>query len=60
MNILISSGIVSLALILLADSIRQLRPHTKRKKRRPVKKSQPMPRVRSSVIDLTQTDLRKS
>lgn len=59
MNVLVSSTILSLALILLADSIRQLRPHTKHKKRRPASKPQPMPRVHSSVIDLRMTDLRK-
>lgn len=37
MNILISSGLLSLAIILLADSIYKLKPHNKHKKRRPVK-----------------------
>lgn len=60
MNILISSAILSLSIILLADSIRQLRPHRKRKKRRPASKPQPMPRVHSSVIDLRMTDLRNA
>lgn len=60
MNILISSGLLSLAIILLAHSIYELRPHTKRKKRRPAKKSQPVPRVNRSVIDLHMTDLRKN
>ena len=59
MNILVSSTILSLALILLADSIRQLRPHNKRKKRRKVKKSQPVLRANVSGIDLTMTDLRR-
>jgi len=58
MNVLISSSLLSLALILLADSIYRLRPHTKHKKRKFVKKSQPMPRVHSSSIDLRMTDLR--
>lgn len=57
MNILVSSAILSLALILLADSIRQLRPH-KRKKRRKVKKEQPALRAKDPGVDLTQTDLR--
>ena len=60
MNILVSSTILSLALILLADSIRQLRPHTKHKNRRPVSKPQPITRAKESVIDLRMTDLRKN
>lgn len=60
MNILISSGLLALSIILLADSIRQLRPHNKRKKRRKAKKEQPVPRVNRSVIDLHMTDLRKN
>lgn len=59
MNILISSSILSIAIVLLADSIRQLRPH-KRKKRRKAKKEQPVPRVNRSVIDLHMTDLRNA
>lgn len=61
MNILVSSTILSLAIILLADSIRQMRPHKRSKKRKQnrSKKTQPMPRVRSSVIDLHMTDLRR-
>ena len=60
MNILISSGLLSLAIILLAHSIYELRPHRKRKKRRPASKSQPMTRANRSVIDLRMTDLRKN
>lgn len=60
MNILISSGLLSLSIILLAHSIYELRPHTKRKKRKPASKSQPMTRVHSSVIDLRMTDLRNA
>lgn len=59
MNILVSSTILSLALILLAHSIYELRPRKTHKKRRPAKKSQPMPRAHVSVIDLRMTDLRK-
>lgn len=59
MNILISSSLLSLALILLANSIYELRPHTKHKRRKPVSKPQPMPRVNSSSIDLRMTDLRR-
>jgi len=59
MNILVSSTILSLALILLADSIRQLRPRNNHKRRRPAKKSQPMTRAKESVIDLRMTDLRR-
>lgn len=59
MNILVSSAILSLALILLADSIYKLRPY-KRKKRRKVKKEQPALRAKGPGVDLTQTDLRKN
>ena len=55
MNVLVSSTILAIAIILLADSIYKLRPH---KKRRKVKKSQPMPRAKESVIDLHMTDLK--
>ena len=58
MNIIISSALLSLAIILLAHSIYGLRPH-KRKKRRKAKKEQPMPRAHVSGIDLTMTDLRR-
>ncbi len=58
MNILVSSAILSLAIILLADSIRQLRPRKTHKKRRKVKKSQPVLRAKESGIDLRMTDLR--
>lgn len=58
MNILISSGLLALSIILLADSIYKLRPHRKRKKRKPVKKSQPVLRAKESGIDLRMTDLR--
>ena len=58
MNILVSSTILSLALILLANSIYELRPHTRHKKRRKVKKSQPVLRAHVSGIDLRMTDLR--
>lgn len=60
MNILISSIILSLSIILLADSIRQMRPHRKHKKRREVKKEQPALRAKGPGVDLTQTDLRKN
>ena len=60
MNILISSGLLSLAIILLAHSIYELRPHRNHKKRRPASKSQPMTRANRSVIDLRMTDLRKN
>lgn len=61
MNILISSGLLSLSIILLAHSIYALRPHKRSKKRKQNRsKSQPMPRVNRSVIDLTMTDLRKN
>lgn len=59
MNIIISSALLSLSIILLADSIYKLRPH-KRKKRRKAKKEQPVPRVNRSVIDLHMTDLRNA
>lgn len=59
MNILISSGLLSLSIILLAHSIYELRPHNKRKKRKPASKPQPMTRANRSVIDLRMTDLRK-
>ena len=60
MNILISSGLLALSIILLADSIYKLGPHNKRKKRRTGrnKKEQPMPRAKESVIDLHMTDLK--
>jgi len=47
-----------MSIILLADSIRQLRPHRKHKKRRPAKKSQPTLRAQSPGVDLRMTDLR--
>ena len=61
MNILVSSGLLSLAIIFLADSIRQMRPHRKKKKQRKQNRSkeQPMPRAHVSVIDLHMTDLRR-
>lgn len=59
MNILISSGLLALSIILLADSIYKLRPY-KRKKRRKVKKEQPALRAKGPGVDLTQTDLRKN
>ena len=59
MNILVSSTILSLALILLADSIRQLRPHTKHKRRKPASKPQPTLRAQSPGVDLRMTDLRR-
>lgn len=59
MNVLVSSTILSLALILLSHSIYELRPHRNHKKRRPASKSQPMTRANRSVIDLRMTDLRK-
>jgi len=60
MNILISSGLLSLAIILLADSIRQLSPHKTRKTKRRTgwSKEHSMTRTHVSVIELTQTDLR--
>ena len=60
MNILVSSALLSLALILLADSIRQLRPHRKRKRKRKGgrSKEQPVTRVNRSGIDLHMTDLK--
>lgn len=60
MNVLISSSLLSLALILLADSIRQLAPRNNHKKRRPAKKSQPTLRAQSPGVDLRMTDLRKN
>ena len=60
MNILVSSTILSLAIILLADSIYKLRPHKKKQKRKAGKsKEQPVTRAKESVIDLTMTDLRR-
>ena len=59
MNILVSSTILSLALILLADSIRQLAPRNNHKKHRPAKKSQPTLRAQSPGVDLRMTDLRR-
>lgn len=59
MNILISSGLLSLAIILLADSIRQMRPHTRHKKRKSVSKTQPTLRAQSPGVDLRMTDLRR-
>ena len=59
MNILVSSAILALAIILLADSIYRLKPHKKHKKRKSANKTQPMTRVNRSVIDLRMTDLRK-
>lgn len=59
MTVLISSSILALAIILLADSIRQLRPHRKKRKQNRSKKTQPMPRAKESGIDLTMTDLRR-
>lgn len=59
MNILISSTLMSIAIIILAHSIYELRPHTRHKKRKSVKKSQPITRANVSVIDLTMTDLRR-
>jgi len=49
-----------MSIILLADSIYKLRPHNKRRKRRKVKKEQPMLRVNRSGIDLHMTDLRNA
>ena len=60
MNILISSGLLSLSIILLAHSIYELRPHRKHKKRKFVKKSQPMLREHYSGVDLRMTDLRNA
>ena len=60
MNILVSSTILSLSIILLADSIRQMRPHTRKKKRKADRsKEQPMLRAHYSGVDLTMTDLRR-
>lgn len=59
MNILISSALLSLAIILLADSIYNLRPRKTHKRRRPVSKPQPVTRANVSVIDLHMTDLRR-
>lgn len=60
MNILVSSGLLSLAIIILADSIYELRWHKKRKTKREQSRSkeQPMPRAHVSGIDLHMTDLR--
>lgn len=60
MNILISSGLLSLAIILLAHSIYELRPHKRHKKRKSVKKSQPMTRTKAPGVDLRLTDLRNN
>ena len=60
MNVLVSSTILSLSIIFLASSIYELRPHNKRKKRKPASKPQPITRVHSSVIDLRMTDLRNA
>lgn len=60
MNILVSSTILSLAIILLADSIYRLRPHGKHKKRKPDSKSQPMTRTKGPGVDLRMTDLRNN
>lgn len=60
MNVLVSSTILSLAIILLADSIYRLRPHNKRKKRKSVTKTQPSLRVNRPGVDLRMTDLRNA
>lgn len=60
MNILVSSAILSLALILLADSIYRLRPHNKRRKRKPANKTQSTLRAHYSGVDLRMTDLRNA
>lgn len=59
MNILVSSAILSLAIILLADSIYKLRPHTRHKKRKSVSKTQPTLRASGPGVDLRMTDLRR-
>lgn len=59
MNVPISSALLSVAVIFLADSIRQLQPHKRSKKRKGRTKKQSVTRVNRSVIDLTQTDLRR-
>lgn len=60
MNILISSGLLSLAIIILAHSIYELRPHTKKQKRKAGKsKEQPTLRAHYSGVDLRMTDLRR-
>lgn len=58
MNILISSSLLSLAIILLASSIYELKPHTRHKKRRPASKPQPTTRTKAPGVDLRMTDLR--
>ena len=60
MNILISSGLLALSIILLADSIRQLRPHTKHKKSQTGTKPQPTTRTKGPGVDLRMTDLRNN
>lgn len=59
MNILISSTILALSIILLAHSIYELRPHRKHKKRKSVSKTQPTLRAQSPGVDLRMTDLRR-
>ena len=59
MNILISSTILALSIILLAHSIYELRPHRKHKKRKAGSKTQPTLRAQSPGVDLRMTDLRR-
>ena len=59
MNILISSSLLSLAIILLANSIYELRPHRKRKRKAGKSKEQPALRAKGSGVDLRMTDLRR-
>lgn len=62
MNVLCSCALLTIALLVLADSIYSLQPHGKQKQKRKaghIKKEQPMPRAKSSVVDLRMTDLRK-
>lgn len=62
MNILCSSALLTIALLVLADSIYSLRPYRKQKQKRKagrIKKEQPMLRAKSSGVDLRISDLRK-
>lgn len=59
MNILVSSFLLSLAIILLAHSIYELRPHRKHKRRKSVSKTQPTLRASGPGVDLRMTDLRR-